>query len=77
MRPERGAPVLRPRSKVRNANPAIGQEGKYRRGLLMSSQRCAPGLQDDLEVKLKELQSKSDTVTSLGECCRQTLPRYL
>lgn len=43
----------------------------------MSSQRCVPGLQDDLEVKLKELQSKSDSVTSLGECCRQTAAIHL
>lgn len=26
------------------------------------------GLQEDLQVKMEELQSTSDTVTSLGEC---------
>lgn len=43
---------------------------------LMCAVSARAGLQDDLQAKMAELQSKSDTVSSLGERQQTLLGRF-
>lgn len=54
---------------MKNTNPTSG----WRASLLSELMSAPAGLQDDLKDKMEELQSKSDTVASLGERYRTPL----